>query len=174
VPHRRRRGSKLRIQNPAFNRHVNPFLLIWRAPRPSGITDMPATVSRFWCRKGYEAATVFGHIFTRTQEQADRLNARFDALKNHEMIHLKQAQSTGNSWMLFYLRYFWYSARLIGHIRRMKGALYYLNPFEMEAYRHMWERDYLERCADGANEWRTFARMSPAARHRYVNKYLNI
>jgi len=148
--------------------------MIWRAPRPEQISDMQASVNRFWCRKGFEAATVFGHIFTRTQEQADRLNARFDALKNHEMIHLRQAQNTGNSWLLFYLRYFWYSLLAVRYVRRMKGAMYYLNPFEIEAYRHMWERDYLERCENGATEWRTFAHMSLAARQRYVNKYLHI
>jgi len=140
-------------------------------PRPSGIDDMKASVSRFWCRKGFTAATVFGRIYTRTQEAADHLNDRFDALKNHEMIHLRQAQSTHDSWLLFYVRYFWYSLRAITYVRRMRNAMYYLNPFEMEAYRHMYEKDYLERCADGAVEWKEFASMSLAARMRYVRKH---
>ena len=144
--------------------------MLW-LPRPSGMADMKATVSRFWCRKGFTAATVFGRIYTRTQEAADHLNSRFDALKNHEMIHLRQAQSTHDSWLLFYVRYFWYSLRAIGYIRRMKNAMYYLNPFEIEAYRHMYEKDYLERCTEGAVEWKEFARMSLAARMRYVRKH---
>lgn len=144
--------------------------MLW-LPRPSGMADMKAKVNRFWCRKGFTAATVFGRIYTRSQEAADQLNSRFDALKNHEMIHLRQAQSTHDSWLLFYVRYFWYSLRAIGYIRRMKNAMYYLNPFEMEAYRHMYEKDYLERCADGgAVEWKEFSRMSLAARMRYVRK----
>ena len=49
--------------------------------------------------------------------------------------------------------------------------MYYLNPFEMEAYRRMWEKDYLERCSEGAHEWREFRHMSLAARLRYVKKY---
>ena len=134
------------------------------------MADMKASVSRFWCRKGFTAATVFGRIYTRTQEAADHLNNRFDALKNHEMIHLRQAQSTHDSWLLFYVRYFWYSLRAIGYIRRMKNAMYYLNPFEIEAYRHMYEKDYLERCDNCAVEWKVFARMSLAARLRYVRK----
>ena len=40
----------------------------------------------------------------------------------------------------------------------MKHGAYLLNPFEMEAYRHMNNLDYL---ANGeANEWRKFAKMS--------------
>lgn len=58
-----------------------------------------------------------------------------------------------------------------GYVRRMKGAMYYLNPFEIEAYRYMWERDYLERCSEGAVGWREYAHMSLAARMRYVKKY---
>ena len=143
--------------------------MLW-LPRPSAMGDMKASVSRFWCRKGFTAATVFGRIYTRTQEAADHLNNRFDALKNHEMIHLRQAQSTHDSWLLFYVRYFWYSLRAIGYIWRMKNAMYYLNPFEIEAYRHMYEKDYLERCDGGAVEWKEFARMSLAARLRYVRK----
>ena len=97
--------------------------MLW-LPRPSGMADMKAKVNRFWCRKGFTAATVFGRIYTRSQEAADQLNSRFDALKNHEMIHLRQAQSTHDSWLLFYVRYFWYSLRAIGYIRRMKNAMY--------------------------------------------------
>jgi hypothetical protein len=40
----------------------------------------------------------------------------------------------------------------------MKHGAYLLNPFEIEAYRHMNNLDYL---ANGeANEWRKFAKMS--------------
>ena len=95
---------------------------------------MEASVSRFWCRKGYTGITIFGHIFTRTQEDADKFNSKFDALKNHEMIHVRQAQSLYDSWFLFYVRYLWFSLMAVGYVRRMKGAMYYLNPFEMEAY----------------------------------------
>ena len=145
--------------------------MILRAPRPSRLKNMEASVSRFWCRKGYTGITIFGHIFTRTQEDADKFNSKFDALKNHEMIHVRQAQSLYDSWFLFYVRYLWFSLMAVGYVRRMKGAMYYLNPFEIEAYRYMWERDYLERCSEGAVGWREYAHMSLAARMRYVKKY---
>jgi len=116
------------------------------------------------------AITLFGHIFTHKKEDAEKLNNKYDALKNHEMIHLRQAQSTHNSWFLFYILYTWYSLRAITYIRRMKKPMYYLNPFEIEAYAHMYDLHYLEQCRDGANEWRKYADMSLAARMRYVRK----
>ena len=125
---------------------------------------MRATVSRLWCRKGYQAITLFGHIFTREQAMADSLNRRFDTLKNHEMIHLRQAQSTRNSWLLFYTLYIYYSLRALTYWRKTRNAAYYLNPFEMEAYRHMHDLHYLDDKAQGAHEWRKYARMPFAER----------
>ena len=54
------------------------FRLLIAPPRPSALTDMPAKVTRFLCRKGYTAITLFGQLFTpggsvgRTTEQEIR------------------------------------------------------------------------------------------------------
>jgi hypothetical protein len=135
--------------------------------RPSRQTDMRATVSRLWCRKGYQAITLFGHIFTREQAMADSLNRRFDTLKNHEMIHLRQAQSTGDSWWRFYclyLRYWWQGWRQRKHC---PNAGYRLNPFEMEAYEHMNDLHYLNKCREGATGWKRYARMTIEERNTH-------
>jgi hypothetical protein len=66
---------------------------VWKARRPSTVHDMPAVVDTFWLKTGYEALTFFGTIITHSQQAADHMNSQFDELKNHEMIHLKQAQS---------------------------------------------------------------------------------
>ena len=88
----------------------------------------------------------------------DEFNTGFTALKNHEMIHLRQAQACGDSWVRFYLLYLWYWLRALPANRKLRHGAYLLNPFEMEAYRHMNDLHYL---ADGeANEWRKFAKMS--------------
>ena len=131
--------------------------IMWRAVRPSKITDMPAVVNTFWLRKGYEGLTFFGHILAPTQELADRFNGSADrALKNHEMIHLRQAQSCGDSWLRFYLLYIWYWLTGLRMNRKMKHAAYLLNPFEMEAYARMNDLDYLK---GPATEWRRYAKM---------------
>jgi len=145
--------------------------IMWSAVRPSRIVDMPAVVNTFWLRKGYDGLTFFGHILTPTQQEADRFNAGESgdsmsaAMKNHEMIHLRQAQACHDSWVCFYLLYIWYwlKAWCIGRrsIRRqLNHASYLLNPFEMEAYGRMYDLSYLKRCEKGAQEWRTYAKMS--------------
>ena len=155
--------------------------IMWRSVRPSRVADMPAVVNTFWLRKGYEGLTFFGHILTPTQADADRFNSGYNSLKNHEMIHLRQAQSCGDSWICFYLLYIWYWLKdTIGiffnrlfrknHHRVSKHAAYLLNPFEMEAYARMYDLDYLKKCEGGAQEWRKFAKMSIGERLRLYQK----
>lgn len=141
--------------------------LVWRARRPSALTDMHALRNDFWLRPGYEAMTFFGFIVTATQQEADHINGRMTPLKRHEMIHLRQAQSTGNSWLRFYLLYLWYYLRALPQNRRMANAAYRLNPFEIEAYAHMYEPDYLDRPAD---EWRRWAKLKPRQRLKLFKK----
>ena len=165
--------------------------IMWRAVRPSKVADMPAVVNTFWLRKGYEGLTFFGKILAPTQELADRFNGSADrALKNHEMIHLRQAQSCGDSWIRFYLLYIWYwlknrvgllklhskrssSAGLLPKGRKnrpycVKNAAYLLTPFEMEAYARMHDLDYLQ---GPATEWRRYAKMKLKDRLKLYQKY---
>lgn len=148
-----------------------PLAIIWHARRPSKISDMPALRNRFWLRKGYTALTFFGTIITRTKEEADRLNSRYDIVKNHEMIHLRQAQSLHDSWFLFYIRYVWYLLTALPQNRKMKNAAYRINPFEMEAYRHQHDSQYLNNCKNGTNGWRVYAKMKPSERLKEYKKY---
>ena len=132
--------------------------LLFRATRPSRTTDMKAVSCPFWIRKGYSAMTFFGHIVMHSQEEANRVNERFDALKNHEMIHLYQARSTHDSWLCFYWKYFVFWLRASRYRRHLRNAGYLLNPFEMEAYAHMYDPDYLK-SGGQATEWRRYAAM---------------
>ena len=143
--------------------------IMWRAVRPSKVVDMPAVVNTFWLRKGYEGLTFFGHILAPTQELADRFNGSADrALKNHEMIHLRQAQSCGDSWIRVYLLCIWYWLKGLRMNRQMKHAAYLLNPFEMEAYARMNDLDYLK---GPATEWRIYAKMKLKDRLKLYKKY---
>ena len=144
--------------------------IMWHAVRPSRVADMPAVVNSFWLPKGYEGLTFFGQILTPTQAEADRFNSGFTALKNHEMIHLRQAQSTGDSWIRFYLLYIWYWLKGLPMNRKMRNAAYLLNPFEMEAYGRMHDLGYLKRCEGGAEEWRRYAKMPLEERLRLIKK----
>ena len=142
--------------------------IMWRAVRPSKVADMPAVVNSFWLPKGYEGLTFFGKILAPTQEIADTFNRGFSSLKNHEMIHLRQAQSCGDSWIRFYLLYILYWLKGLRMNRKMKHAAYLLNPFEMEAYARMHDLDYLK---GPATEWRRYAKMSLKERLKLYKKY---
>ena len=140
-----------------------------RFRRPSRVEEMIAIKEGFWLGSSYAALTFFGHLVVHSQEEADRLNNRplsNSSLKRHETIHLRQAQSTHNSWICFYTLYIYYYLRALPQNRHMRNAAYYLNPFEIEAYKHMYDPDYVEKCRQGANEWRTYAKMKPSERLR--------
>lgn len=143
----------------------NPLKILkyfWHSKRPSMIRNMTAVHDGFWLRKGYDAMTFFGTIITATQAEAATMNGKGNVLKNHEMIHLRQAQSLHDSWLLFYLYYGWYSLMALPQNRKMKDAAYRLNPFEIEAYGHDEDLDYLKK--NDATEWRKWAKMSPEER----------
>ncbi len=152
---------------------MNILKVIFAAPRPSKINDMPATVTRWWKRENFSALTFFGYILTSGENIANHLNGRFDALKNHEMIHLRQAQDTHNSWFCFYARYLWYSLLAMRYYRKLPKASYYLNPFEMEAYLNMNDLHYLRGLDNGTSGWREYARMPLRERLTIMKKYLH-
>ena len=120
---------------------------------------MKAVSCPFWIRKGYEAMTFFGHIVTHSQDEANHVNECFDALKNHELIHLYQARSTHDSWLCFYWKYFGFWLKACRYRKKLKNAGYLLNPFEMEAYDHMYEKEYLQPGGQ-ATGWKVYAAMS--------------
>lgn len=140
--------------------------LMFRAKRPSRMSDMRALAIPFWIRKGYEGMTFFGHIITHSKEEAERFNHQHDTLKNHEMIHLYQARSTHDSWICFYWKYFVYWLKACRYRKHLRNAGYLLNPFEMEAYAHMDDMQYLADKNNGTTEWRRYASMSLEERLR--------
>lgn len=147
---------------------MNLLTAIVRSKRPSRINDMPASVNSFLCRKGYSGITLFGRIFTNEQGVADSLNGRYTVMKNHEMIHLRQAQSTGNNWFAYYTIYGFFWLRGIFLNRKRRNLAYYLNPFEMEAYLYEDDLHYLEQFEKGATGWRELRKMSFPQRYRLM------
>jgi hypothetical protein len=152
------------------NNPLSIFRLLFKAVKPSRTVDMAAVCDAFWLRRGYDALTFFGFILTHSRQEADHFNSHYDELKNHEMIHLRQARDTGDSWLRFYALYFWYWLRGLRWNRRMKNAAYLLNPFELEAYRHDHDMSYPERCKEGAREWRQYVKMTYDERRKVYEK----
>ena len=160
--------------------------LLAKVRRPSRVDNMTAVLDGFWLRRNYQALTFFGFIVCRTEDVVRRLNEgvsqgevtpgkdkgadsqgyAYAVMKNHETIHLRQAQACHNSWLCFYLLYIWYYLRALPQNRQLKNAAYVLNPFEMEAYEHERDFDYLADKQGGTNGWRDYARLSPRERLR--------
>lgn len=149
---------------------MNLLSVIFKAKRPSRITDMPAMVNTFLCRKGFSGITLFGWIFTNSQSVADSLNSKYTVMKNHEMIHLRQAQSTGNNWFRFYALYLTFWLKGICLARKRKLLAYYLNPFEIEAYINENDMHYLDRFENGATGWRMYRKMTFPERYRVMRR----
>ena len=140
--------------------------LMFRARRPKKMSDMHAVDVPFWIGKGYQGMTFFGAIITHSKEDADYFNHQWNALKNHEMIHLYQARDTHNSWLCFYWKYVLYWLKGCRYRKHLKNAGYLLNPFEMEAYDKMHDLHYLDDKENGTTEWRRYAKMSLEERLR--------
>lgn len=135
--------------------------IVWKARRPSTTENMTAVVNSTWIKQGYDALTFFGTILTHSQQEADSMNKRLTTLKNHEMIHLSQAVNCGDSWWRFYRQYLRYWLQGWRARRKYPKAGYRLNPFEIEAYKHMNDLDYIKKCGKkGAAEWRQYAEMT--------------
>ena len=145
--------------------------MMLRAARPSRISDMRAVAKPFWIPKGYDGLTFFGHIITHNLQDAEDFNRDFNAIKNHEMIHLYQARACHDSWLRFYWRYLRYWIQASRYRRRMKNAGYLLNPFEIEAYRHMHNLDYLKDKPNGTNGWQQYAQMSLEERLKLYQRH---
>lgn len=149
---------------------MNLLTAILSAKRPSRIKDMPAMTNTFLCRKGFSGITFFGRIYTNNQDVADSLNREYSVMKNHEMIHLRQAQNTGNNWFRYYLLYIVQWLKGIRLDRKGGRLAYYLNPFEMEAYLNENDMHYLDEADNGTCGWRKYCKMTFPDRYKLMRK----
>ena len=86
---------------------------------------------------GFSALTWKGYAYCKTQKEADKINStdKIDSrLESHETIHIRQAESTHDSWFLFYTRYVWAYICNLPLIFINVYAPYKFMPFEIEAY----------------------------------------
>ena len=121
---------------------------------------------------GFSALTWKGYAYCKTQKEADKINStdKIDSrLESHETIHIRQAESTHDSWFLFYTRYVWEYICNLPLIFINVYAPYKFMPFEIEAYLNQDEWDY---CMHGATyQWKDFEKMGMKARYKLAKKY---
>lgn len=121
-----------------------------------------------------QALTWKGIAYCQTQSDADKINATYkidSRLKSHETIHLRQAQSTKDSWFLFYIRYVWEWICNLPLIFIDLYAPYKFMPMEIEAYLNQDNWDY---CQQGATyQWKGFEKLSIKEKRAWAKEYYN-
>ena len=142
--------------------------------RPKNTTKIIAKINKFLCPSGFSAITLFGVIYVRSEASLAKINKTdgIDSLlENHEMIHVKQAVSTHNSWFLFYLLYIWQWLMNLPMIFINLHAPYRFIAFELEAYANETNVGYQKEIADGANLWRDFNKLTFLEKWKLARQY---
>lgn len=133
--------------------------------RPDRCYSLPVVPSRWLPPKGYTAITVFGRVLMRKNsydEWARNATSKvYHELYHHEWIHLQQAVSVCNSWVCYYILYFWFYLK--GRPFRYGHQVAYLsNPFELEAYLFEDDEQYGQNPTKGCVGWKRLASYSPS------------
>ena len=140
---------------------------------PSKIKAMVVVFNKFLPFPGYFAITLFGKILIRETNKSswERQIKTGDAniTLNHETIHLRQAQSTCDSWWVYYIKYIY---EYIKNQPWKNGTsfAYYMIPFEMEAYKNELNLSYLHG-GKSTTGWKKYSNMSVSERLNIWNDY---
>jgi hypothetical protein len=97
--------------------------------------------------KGFEAITLFGHIFDVREKEDLRefLDTYIGAIMvNHERIHTLQGSSFKLKYFTFYIVYLWYWIINLFKYGVKNNFAYYNIPFEREAYQNETDFEYAE------------------------------
>ena len=120
----------------------------------------------------FSCLTWKGYAYCKTREAADRINKteKIDSqLESHETIHIRQAQSTKDSWFRYYIRYGWEWIKNLPLIFVNIYALYKFMPMEMEAYLNQDDWDY---CMHGATyQWKEFEKIPLKTKREWAKEY---
>lgn len=131
--------------------------------KPNNIKQISVRWNLFLPFHGFFAMTLFGKMWIRKSNRDKwsfyERTGKANIMKNHEMIHVKQAVSTGNSWLKFYLKYIFEWIKCIPIINGFNFS-YFMNSFELEAYGNESDMTYSTVNFDGATEWKKYARLS--------------
>jgi hypothetical protein len=103
--------------------------------------------------KGFEAITLFGHIFdVKSKDELRTFLGTYTGvvMVNHERIHTLQGKSFKLGYFTFYLLYLWYWFIGLFKYGVKNNASYYHIPFEAEAYTN--EQDFTYPCS----EWKKY------------------
>ena len=145
--------------------------------KPSKIKTIKGKKALF-LPSNFKGITLFGTVYCQKKEDADELNKNefVDSnFKNHELIHVRQAESTNDSWLLYYIRYIWEWICNLSLITISRNMPYKFMPMEMEAYLN---QDNWSYSSKSAIQWKKFEKipkkdLKEMAKDYYLNHRKN-
>ena len=138
--------------------------------KPSKIKCVKAKKAIFLL-PNFRAITLFGIVYCRSERDVSDINSHdyIDSnLKNHETIHVRQAEGTKNSWFLFYLNYLWQWICNMPLIFVNINAPYKFIPFELEAYRNQNDWGYSQEVHKG---WKKYKKLKLKDKRKFAKMY---
>lgn len=119
----------------------------------------------------FEAITLCGVVYCSSRARADKINEseKIDSqLESHETIHVRQAESTKDSWFIYYMKYIWQWICNFPLILVNIYAPYKFMPFELEAYRYQDEWDY---CLGKCEKWKAYKTLTLKQKRSLAKTY---
>lgn len=120
----------------------------------------------------FRAITLFGVAYCNRENDVTMINQSGDnidsVLKCHETIHVRQAESTKNSWLVYYLKYIWQWLCNLPLIFVGWHMAYKFIPFELEAFANEMDYDYAYGVCD---QWRLFKQLNLKEKKDYAKRY---
>ncbi len=122
---------------------------------------------------GFVAITLFGTVYCHSEIRVEEINKTdgIDCqLESHEAIHVRQAESTKNSWLLFYILYIWQKIKNMPLIFIDINAPYKFSAFELEAYAYQDDWNY---CKNICTKWKSYDKLTMKQKRELAKKYYN-
>ena len=119
----------------------------------------------------FTAITLFGVAYCKSRQRADEINRtdKIDSLlESHETIHVRQAESTKDSWFIFYAKYIWQWIKNFPLIFVKIYAPYKFMPFELEAYRY---QDDWNHCLGKCEKWKDYNKLTIKQKRSLAKEY---
>ena len=139
--------------------------------KPSKIKTLKAKKAWF-LPSHFQSITWKGIAYCQKQNEVNLINATDEIdskLKSHETIHIRQAQSTKNSWFLFYIRYAWEWICNFPLIFINIYAPYKFMPIEIEAYLKQDNWDYCT--TNPTYQWKEFEKLTLKKKRELAKEY---
>ena len=140
--------------------------------KPSKIKEMVAKTTKLLL-PGFGEIMWFGTVYFKNQNDADEFNKsdteRMKRIRTHETTHLRQAESTGDSWLKYYTKYIWQWICNIPLMAIEVNMAYKFIPFELEAYANQINPLYVTN--GPVYQWKEFKKLTLKEKKHYAKLY---